>query len=161
MALGTEELRLLDRLLDEALELAPEERNPWFDRLAPEYAHLASVLRELLMREAAQTTADLIDRPPAITNFAAALLAAAPAEELGAGTTIGPYRLLRELGVGGMGVVWLAERTDGLIERPVALKLPLFSMHHRALAERFARERVILARLAHPNIARLYDAGVS
>src|SRR5262245_2636184 len=161
MALGTEELQLLDRLLDEALELAPEERDTWFDRLEPVYASLAPTLRELLAREGTQATADLIDRPPAVTQFAAALLAQASAEELGAGTVIGPYRLLRELGVGGMGVVWLAERTDGLIERPVALKLPLFSIHHRVLAERFARERVILARLAHPNIARLYDAGVS
>ena len=60
-----------------------------------------------------------------------------------------------------MGVVWLAERDDKLIDRPIALKLPLFSLHHRALAERFARERVILARLTHPNIARLYDTGIT
>jgi serine/threonine-protein kinase len=161
MAFATEELRLLDRLLDEALELAPGERDSWLDRLEPACAGVAPALRELLAREGTRATADLIDRPPSITQFAAALLAQAPAEELGAGTVIGPYRLLRELGVGGMGVVWLAERADGLIERPVALKLPLFSIHHRVLAERFGRERVILARLAHPNIARLYDAGVS
>lgn len=81
-----------------------------------------------------------------------------PVEE--AGTIAGPYRLLREIGHGGMGTVWLAQRADGLIERPVALKLP-----HRTLGEwfdgRFDREREILAALSHANIARLYDAGVT
>ena len=59
-----------------------------------------------------------------------------------------------------MGAVWLAERVDGTLKRQVALKLPMIYLAD-ALAERFARERVILAPLAHVNIARLYDAGVS
>ena len=58
-----------------------------------------------------------------------------------------------------MGAVWLARRGDGLIKRPVALKLPHPGPHGRQLAERFASERDILAELSHPNIARLYDAG--
>ena len=77
------------------------------------------------------------------------------------GDVVGPYRLLRELGSGGMGVVWLAERTDGLINRPVALKLPHGAWKRAGLAERMAREREILATLSHPNIAHLYDAGVT
>ena len=60
-----------------------------------------------------------------------------------------------------MGVVWLAERTDGLINRPVALKLPHGAWKRAGLAERMARERDILATLTHPNIARLYDAGLT
>jgi len=60
-----------------------------------------------------------------------------------------------------MGVVWLAERADGEVKRPVALKVPNLSLHDRTLADRFARERDILAQLAHPCIARLYDAGVT
>jgi serine/threonine-protein kinase len=76
------------------------------------------------------------------------------------GDDVGPYRLLRELGAGGMATVWLAERADGVLQRQVALKLP-----HRAgvpgLAQRMARERDILAALAHPHIARLYDAGTT
>jgi len=60
-----------------------------------------------------------------------------------------------------MGTVWLAERSDGLLARQVALKLPHLMGERRAISQRFARERHILAGLAHPNIARLYDAGVS
>jgi len=74
---------------------------------------------------------------------------------------VGPYRLERELGRGGMGTVWLARRTDGLLKRPVALKLPIAGPRIADLTRRFGRERDILADLAHPNIARLYDAGVT
>ena len=76
-----------------------------------------------------------------------------------AGDAVGPYRLLSELGSGGMGAVWLAERADGSLKRKVALKLPHLTWAP-GLAERFAREREILASLEHPHIARLYDAGV-
>ena len=78
-----------------------------------------------------------------------------------AGQLIGPYRLLRELGQGGMGTVWLAERADGTFERQVALKLPHAEWIDRGLAQRFARERAVLASLNHPNIAQLFDAGWS
>ena len=73
---------------------------------------------------------------------------------------VGPYRLLGPVGEGGMSSVWLAERTDGVLRRKVALKLP----HWWALAkltERATQEREILASLEHPNIARLYDAGIT
>ena len=76
------------------------------------------------------------------------------------GLQVGPYRLIRPIGEGGMGSVWLAERTDGLMKRAVALKRPHVSWIG-ALAERMAQERDILASLEHPNIARLYDAGIT
>ena len=60
-----------------------------------------------------------------------------------------------------MGTVWLAERTDGMIRRAVALKLPRGAWPRAELIERMARERDILAALNHPHIARLYDAGVT
>src|SRR5690606_36456339 len=73
----------------------------------------------------------------------------------------GPYRLLRPLGEGGMGVVWLAERTDGAYEQQVAVKLLKRGMDTHAILRRFLQERRILARLRHPHIVRLLDGGMS
>jgi eukaryotic-like serine/threonine-protein kinase len=79
------------------------------------------------------------------------------------GEMIGPWRLLKPLGEGGMGVVYLAERADGSFRQQVALKLLRQVYTHRELQsrsiQRFQQERQILARLSHPNIARLYDGG--
>ncbi|HEY3587184.1 MAG TPA: serine/threonine-protein kinase, partial [Myxococcaceae bacterium] len=85
----------------------------------------------------------------------------APRRGAVAGQTVGPYVLLRLLGAGGMGEVWLARRADGGVQREVALKLPLTNPLPWDLAARFSLERDILGRLEHPNIARLYDAGIS
>lgn len=76
------------------------------------------------------------------------------------GMHIAAYRLLRALGQGGMSSVWLAERADGQLKRQVAIKLPLAAHLSGVLAERFSRERDVLAALDHPHIARLIDAGV-
>jgi len=73
--------------------------------------------------------------------------------------TIGPYRLVRRLGEGGMGEVFLAERSDGEFEQRVALKRIRAGLDSQAIAERFLRERQILARLDHPGIAHLLDGG--
>lgn len=73
------------------------------------------------------------------------------------GFQIGAFRLVRELGAGGMGVVWLAERTDGFAQT-VAIKW-LHAASHRGLLHRFQRERAVLARLQHPNIGRILDGG--
>ena len=66
----------------------------------------------------------------------------------------------RELGRGGMGAVWLAERADGELTRHIAIKLP-HAIHGEQFLERFRRERDILATLTHPNIAQIYDAGAT
>src|SRR5664279_3989 len=87
----------------------------------------------------------------------------APRDESGMalpGRQVGPYRLLRQIGEGGMASVWLAERADGLLARRIALKLPHLGWGRAALAGRIARERALLASLTHPSIARLYDAGI-
>jgi len=77
------------------------------------------------------------------------------------GDLIGPWRLLRLLGQGGMSVVWLAERDDGQVRRQVAIKLPHAGPGQDLLAARLRRERDFLAALEHPHIARLYDVGVT
>lgn len=77
------------------------------------------------------------------------------------GTTIGAYRVLKELGHGGMGIVYLAERADGAYQQRVALKVVRGGLLAGTLQQRFLRERHILARLHHPHIAGLLDGGVA
>jgi serine/threonine-protein kinase len=74
---------------------------------------------------------------------------------------VGPWRLVRKLGSGGMGVVWLGERADGQFEQRSALKLIKRGMDSEAVLKRFLRERQILARLVHPHIAHLLDGGIA
>ncbi len=77
------------------------------------------------------------------------------------GRSIGVYEIVGELGIGGMGAVYLAKRSDGKFEQKVALKLLKREMNTTALRQRFGQEREILASLVHPNIARLLDAGTT
>ncbi len=149
----------LNRLLDAALDLPESAREQWLATL-DEHEALKPQLRELLLRAARIETRDFLETLPKLSPGVEDLADAASASEH-EGACIGSYRLVRELGAGGMGSVWLAERIDGLIKRPVALKLPHIASKRIGLAERMAREREILATLTHPNIARLYDAGVT
>jgi hypothetical protein len=144
-ALSADELRTLSHLLDEGLALTPASRPAWLAALP------LGPLRERL--------AQMLHRHDAGQHegFLAALPSLADPHDGRAGERVGPYRLLRPLGHGGMGEVWLAERADGLFERQVALKLP---RGRWADGEAFARETGLIARLEHPRIARLYDAGL-
>ena len=107
---------------------------------------LAPALRDIVARHAARLTGS-------------AAVDARSRQGWTSGAVVGPYRLIREVGIGGMSSVWLAERSDGQLKREIALKLPLTGP--RTQVDRFTRERDILAALTHPNIARLYDAGIS
>ncbi|MBS0448479.1 MAG: protein kinase [Proteobacteria bacterium] len=148
MVVDPADLSALSVLLDEALELEPGQREQWLRGLPVEQQHLVGALREML------TQADATE----------ALLATLPKlgpQEAGAhaGERVGAYRLIRQIGHGGMGSVWLAERADGSFERRIALKLPRLTWME-GLAARMARERRIGALLEHPHIARMYDAGI-
>ena len=147
----------LSQLLDEAFNLEPAARAVWLAELAESQPQLAPTVRKMLAAYTSSETDDFLAQSPRL----ASLLNESRLTALAAGARVGPYRLKRELGAGGMADVWLAERADGAFTRDVALKLPMTSRLRRDLAERFARERDILARLEHPHIARLYDAGVS
>jgi serine/threonine-protein kinase len=140
-------------LLDTALDMPPAQRAAWLAALPAEYADLREPLTDMLSRGRAVETDDFLDRLPPFSAPPTGLT-------LQANSVVGPYRLLRELGAGGTSSVWLAERVDGSIQRKVALKLPHLGLVDRGIAERIAREREILASLEHPNIARLYDAGI-
>ena len=146
----------LSKLLDEALDLPAGEREAWLASLADEHAEHREALLALLATQASIETGDFLAELPKLPESS---LSAAPADAALEGARVGPYRLLSQIGEGGMGTVWLAERADGLMARRVALKLPLLTWGG-ALAERMARERSILASLEHENIARLYDAGI-
>jgi serine/threonine protein kinase len=151
----------LSRLLDAALEISPADRGRWIDALPDRLERLKPALREVLLSGAAPVeTGDFLQTLPKL-ELDAQDFAPRTARPEQPGGVIGPYRLVRELGSGGMGTVWLAQRTDQLIKRPVALKLPHGAWQKAGLAERMAREREILATLTHPNIAHLYDAGLS
>ncbi len=152
-----DDLTALSALLDEALDLDPAERSAWLERLAPAARKYHSRLQEMLARAGGGAAQGLIDHLPPMQLP----LHLAPEQELAPDDLVGPYRLLRVIGRGGMGTVWLAERVDGVLSRQVALKLPLVNMSHKMLVQRFERERDILAGLEHPHIARLYDAGFS
>ncbi|NRF70053.1 serine/threonine protein kinase [Aquincola sp. S2] len=160
--LSADDWSTLRRLLDEALSLPAQDRVAWLAGLPATEHRFAPRLRALLSHAQRADAGELLHTLPKIETgvFAGRSPAydEAPAEP---GRFVGPYRLLRELGEGGMASVWLAERSDLLQGRQVALKLPRASWRHAAWAERLAREREILATLEHPNIARLYDAGIA
>jgi eukaryotic-like serine/threonine-protein kinase len=151
MPITAADWKRLSPLLDEALDLPPPERAAWLASLPPEHADLRDSLAELLSKPV--ETDDFLNRLPEFSGAPAAL-------DLGPGSIVGPYRLMRELGQGGTSSVWLAERVDGSIKRSVALKLPHLGVFDRGIEQRIARETDILASLEHPNIARLYDAGI-
>ena len=147
---------LFNDLLDEALALPLPQRERWLEQLNAEAQSLRLRLKRVLDHAAAETHEDFLSTLPKITRCATG-----SGDNALAPTAVGAYRLIREIASGGMGSVWLAERSDGLVKRPVAVKFPRGMSHHTGLADRMGRERDILAVLNHPNIARLYDAGVT
>ena len=147
----TSRWRRIDALLSEVLQLPPERHEQWLSQLSGEDQPLAPVIRSFLARTAVETDA-----------FHGRATARVDGERIPCpdqpGTMVGPYRLIKEIGAGGMGTVWLAERSYGSLRRQVAVKLPRGGWA-LGVAERLEQERDALAALEHPNIARLYDAG--
>ena len=147
----------LSALLDEGLSIDAADRAAWLASLDGDAATHRETLERLLAEAGAVETDDRFAVLPPFElprEPQAGVAAEGTPSEL-----VGPYRLISELGRGGMGVVWLAERADAQPRRKVALKLPHIGWAP-GLAARLTRERDILASLEHPNIARLYDAGV-
>ncbi|PEN13116.1 hypothetical protein CRI94_10725 [Longibacter salinarum] len=140
-------------LFDEALEHPPSERNSWLENACGEDESLYQTVQRLV--HAHERTGGILDTS----------LVAASEDERGAsgsldGETLGPYRLIREIGHGGMGVVHLAERADNAFDHSVAIKV-VRRIVSRDVARRFEFERQILATLDHPNIATLHGGGTT
>lgn len=146
----------VEPLLDRLLLATAAERHRLLDEMANDDPDDAAEARSLL--DAHLAAGDFLEGPLAIEGALAV-----PQDDVGdvPGRVIGRFRLLDRIGRGGMGTVWLAERADGHFEQRVALKLITRGMDTDEITTRFLRERRILARLDHPNIARLLDGGVS
>ncbi|NJL29640.1 MAG: serine/threonine protein kinase, partial [Thermoanaerobaculia bacterium] len=137
--------------LDRLLELAPLERRHYLDDLAAQDPALAAELERLLDEQRA------LDDEHFLEDDARQLVI----EPAARGRVFGAYELEEPLGEGGMGSVWLAHRTDGHFEGKAAVKLLSAAFLGPTGVARFRREATILARLKHPHIAQLLDAGVS
>ncbi len=137
----------LDRLLD----LTTTERDKYLEVLGAEDPLTAADVRALLTEHHLLTAEGFLASPPVIH----------PPEATLAGLSFGPYTLVSPIGHGGMGSVWLAERSDGRFTGHAAVKLLNAALLGRSAEKRFRREGTILARLAHPHIGRLIDAGLS
>ncbi len=149
--MNPDRLRALRILMDEALAAPDGARDAVLQRVRGLDEALAGELEALLER------ADGDDgrfRPllvPVGTRY----------PELAADQRLGAFRLVRPLGQGGMGDVWLAERDDGAFAQLVAIKSPRSGVQGLAALQRFERERALLAALEHPGIARLVDGGAT
>ena len=149
-------MKRLMALFDEAVGLPADAQADYVTKLRGDDPTLADELESLL--EAHEPSDEFLT--PLDVGRAAALLGMHEPEDK-TGTQIGAYRLLRELGRGGMGVVYVAERVDGQFDQQVALKLIRRGMDSDEILRRFLIERQILAQLNHPNIARLLDGGIT
>jgi eukaryotic-like serine/threonine-protein kinase len=152
----TGQWRKVRKLFEEALEMALSARAEFLatkfdgdDRIR------AQVIQMLRDHEAA---AGFLERP---LDISASAIAFADESRQAAGRMIGPYRIAREVGRGGMSVVYLAERADDAYRKQVAVKLVWPGLMTGEIERRFRQERRILAGLDHPNIARLLDGGVT
>lgn len=142
----------LSPYLDEALTLSPDARGPWLADLRVHDPSLADELERLLAERDVLSRGGFLDR---------GLAGGLPLAEPVCGARIGPYTLSSMLGRGGMGTVWLAERSDGRYAGRVAIKLLNAALTGPSGEARFIREGTILARLTHPHVAHLIDAGVT
>ena len=148
----TADLQTLSRLLDQGLELEADSLEAWLAGLADEERHFVPRLREMLTDHLCGLRSAFMAACPKLDDAADEAVA-------NPGDMAGPYRLVREIGRGGMSAVWLAECAADGPGRRVAIKLPR-PTQVPDLAERVARERDISAMMVHPNVVRLIDAGI-
>ena len=130
--------------LDEAFSIAMEDRAAWLAAIRAQDSELGALVQSMLEEHLTLAQERFLEQAPQI-----------PARDRSAG----PYTLVRKIGQGGMGSVWLAERTDGEINMKVAVKLLGTESQHPVWRDRFLVERQLLASLNHPSIVRLLDAG--
>lgn len=146
---ANERFHLLEELFLAASELAKEEQVPFLEQQGAPPSMVQEVL-ELLGH-----SQDAAERLGAAIDAGLGWVAEQPERP----SRLGPYRVIEELGRGGLGVVYLAERDDAEFRMRVAIKVVRPGVHNRQLEKRLQRERQILAGLEHPHIARILDGG--
>ena len=146
--------RRIEQLFDQAADLDADQQRAFLERECGEDTDLRDKLQSLLSHDGTHGS-----RIAAVVEAAARL--PSPEETSFAGRRFGPYRIVRELGRGGMGIVFEAERDDGAFAKRVALKVATRAAYSPEFMYRFRDERQILARLEHPHIARLLDGGAA
>jgi serine/threonine-protein kinase len=163
---SSDEWQRVEELWDQLIDADAETRAERLREIATEDADLADRLDRLL--KASRDSGGLLDRP--VWEVVPDLLSEPPTGDAAeSGSTqleegesmVGPYRIVREIGRGGMGAVYLAVRADDQYRKEVAIKLVSADRHNSRRIRRFLRERQILATLEHPHIARLLDGGVT
>lgn len=142
----------IQTLFEQALERHPRERDAFLQRACAGDADLMQEVASLLAADS-DAHSLLVGNALDVVPF--------PEESAEVGRRVGAYRIVSKLGTGGMGSVFLAERVEGEFEQKVALKLIKSGMDSDVILKRFRSERQILARLEHPNIARLLDGGMT
>lgn len=157
----------IEKIFYAAMELPRDEHEAFVSQsCAGDEELLREVQALLAANQDAESFLDSpVNMPPHSGTFSPTLVMPHPTANAGAaaesGVRIGPYRLIREIGRGGMGAVWLAERDDGQFYQQVAIKLLHAGGENEEVIRRFRHERQILASLDHPNIARLLDGGTT
>lgn len=151
-----ENWKKVKKLLNEVLQLETSEREKFLDNSNLSDEIRAEVESLLAFETEAQNMMFL-----SAVEFSKDFFDEEETKNVLTGQQIGVYKIVSELGYGGMGAVYLAERADGKFQQKVALKLLKREMNTAALRRRFQHEREILASLEHPNIARLLDAGTT
>src|SRR5713226_3949372 len=152
--MNPESWQRVEALLNEVLELSPAERADFLDTARAKDNGIRAEVEALL---ACELEAEAFLQVPAL-SFSEGLIDSDGSDEL-TGQQIGRYRIVRELGRGGMGAVYLAERTEEDVRQLVALKLLKRELNTADIRRRFQHERRILAGLEHPQITRLLDVG--
>jgi len=152
-----ERWRVIDELFHAAFEMTPTERGAFLASACKGDASLRAEIEKLI--DGYDRAGDFIEIPPVLDESTIEL--SEPEATPLTGVRIGAYKLIKEIGRGGMGTVYLAARADEEFRKHVALKVITAGFDHETIIQRFRNERQILAGLDHPNIARLLDGGTT
>lgn len=145
----------IKRIFQHALDLPAEQRTQYLDKSCKDSPEIRQEVESLLA--AYEETPDILEEP-ALTPQKQ--MVESQTDQF-IGQQIGPYKIKKEIGRGGMGIIYLAKRVDGQFEKQVAIKVARFSLTQADSFQRFSNERQILASLEHSYIARLYDSGAT